>query len=486
MARKIKTIFKEGVDVREVGYYSTPSYIADFLTEIMLEINPIGSKVLDPAVGKEELLHSFYRNGKEITSYDIIDYPKKGLSKFNHKNFLESYMDFQDDNLLKGVGYADYDYYICNPPYNCHEIDYIRSNKKRLKYYFPIGAHNMYSLFLSAMINIAKPGALIGVIVADSFLTLNNHSLLRKQILNECSIHSLLLCPPNLFWSSSADVRTCLLVLQKGKRHQGKVDILNRGNSLEEFQEVLTKRKFQKIDLNRILLTTGQSAPQFVIGVNNCILDLFHNCKKLSDKFKCVTCISTGNDLLYLSKKEKKGYSVPFYKNPASSKFIGSPDAYLVDNYQEISRKDKNFMLRNRQFVGLEGIACSSMGLPFSAIHLPEGAVTGVNPTIFPSKKDLFWLLSYLNSSLVTYLVRGVLNRTNMVTSGYINALPVPDFNSKEKEELSNIALSVLTLSKSVSDAIREIDQCLFRVLNISESTYSQVQSFSRNLGVSV
>lgn len=72
MARKVKQIINDGVDKREVGYYSTPEFIAKYLTEEMLRINPNGKYVLDPAVGKEELLYYFYEAGKEIMSVQLV------------------------------------------------------------------------------------------------------------------------------------------------------------------------------------------------------------------------------------------------------------------------------------------------------------------------------------------------------------------------------------------------------------------------------
>ena len=485
MARKEKIIIREGVNARSVGYYATPRFVADFLSKKMLKINPTGKTVLDPAVGKEELLELFFSLGKSIDSFDIINYPKTGMSNFSQRDFLEAYMEYKDS--LEGIfgveqNSFDYDYYICNPPYNCHEVDYIRNNKTKLKGYFPVGVHNMYSLFLSALIDIAKPNSLIGVIVADSFLTSNVHSKLRGQILSECAIHSVILCPTSLFRTSSADVRTCILVLQKGKYNQGLVEVLNRGASLSTFREDLENEKFELVKLEQLLLNTGHPTPQFVIGMNDEILRLFLDNKKLSDVFKCVTCISTGDDARYLSLEQKPSYSVPFYKNPASHKFKGRIDAYLIDNYRDIALLDKNFMLRNKTLVGQEGIACSSMGLSFSAVYLPKGSVTGVNPTIFPSKEELHWLLSYLNSSLVTYLVRGVLIRTNMVTSGYINALPIPEFSEDIKSQLSMLAMEVLSEQKSSLDAVNEIDRILFNSLKMSASTSKNIREFAKNL----
>ena len=107
--------------------------------------------------------------------------------------------------------------------------------------------------------------------------------------------------------------------------------------------------------------------------------------------YKCVTCISTGNDSRYLSIEKKEGYTIPFYKNPASHKFIAKEDAFLVNDYLEVHNRDKNFLVRNRDLLFNEGIACSSMGLSFSAVYLPADAVTGVNPTIYPPKEDIIF-----------------------------------------------------------------------------------------------
>ena len=100
MARKIKTIMENGIDKREVGYYSTPSFVAKYLTHEMLSINPNGASVLDPAVGREELLEEFYKAGKTIDSYDIIKHCEYRMSNFCQRNFIEVYADFVNNNFF--------------------------------------------------------------------------------------------------------------------------------------------------------------------------------------------------------------------------------------------------------------------------------------------------------------------------------------------------------------------------------------------------
>ena len=485
MARKEKKIIVEGIDKREVGYYSTPRFIADYIASELLDLNPCGVSVLDPAVGKEELLDLFYGRGKHIDSYDIVKWHEYALSNFHHQNFIDFYESILNSTLLT-KDKTDYDYMIANPPYNCHEISYIKENKTKLKKLFPVGVYNMYSMFLSAMIDIAKDGCLIGVIICDSFLTSTSHAKLREQIFETCSVHQLILCPTDLFWSQSADVRTCILILQKGTQYQGRVKISNRPENVLALREILTNKRLKEVDINEIRLGNSRALNQIIIDVPSSIVSLFSTYPKLGTTFPCVTCISTGNDSKYLSPSIKDGFSVPFYKNPASRKFVSSPDAFLIDDYLDESLKVKDFMVRNKQYIGRQGIACSSMGLPFSAAYLPQNSVTGVNPTIFPPESDIDWLLSYLNSSLVTYLVRGVIIRSNMVTSGYINELPIISFDNKEKEKLSIISQKVRKGECGIKDAIAHIDLIIFAKGLFSESEAREIVRFSENLNQSV
>lgn len=483
MGRKRKEIIdNNGVDKRDIGYYSTPNYISEYLTKEMLALKPNGELVLDPAVGKEELLSYFYEANKKIEAFDIIEYEEYKYSNFYLQDFIEYYSNSKK-SLFNENTIAPYDYYIANPPYNCHEIDYIKNNKALLKKLFPdVGVYNMYSMFLSAMIDIAKEGALIGVIISDSFLTAKAHAPLRSKILNTCSIHQIILCPNDLFQSQKADVRTCIMILQKGISFQKKVSISNRPQNKAELENILYNKKLKSVDLNSILLSKEKDLNQFVIDVEKEIIALFHQYPHLENLYKCVTSISTGNDEKYLSKERKEGYNVPFYKNPARNKFICKPDAYLIDDFMEESLKVSDFMVRNKSLLNQEGIVCSSMGLPFSACYLPKDAVSGVNPTIFPPSKDLYWLMAYLNSSLVTYLVRGVLIRSNMVTSGYINKLPIIDFNIDEKENLKRVTESVLNNILTPSLAIEKIDEIIFSKNIISSTTIKQIADFNIDL----
>lgn len=484
MARSTKILIKDnGLDVREVGYYSTPKFIAEYISKRLIELSKDGKKVLDPAVGKEELLSIFIDKNYSIDSFDIIRHKENYQSNYQQKNFIEFYKEIKNSYFFGTSKACDYDIYIANPPYNCHEVNYIKENKKELKSIFPfVGVHNMYSMFLAAIINIAKDGACIGVIISDSFFTARNHSALRKLILENCSIHDVILCPNEIFHSQNADVRTAILLLQKGTSHQtSKINVLNRPKSTAELKVSLKNKEFEKTSLEKFILSKNVALNQFIIGVPTEILDLFSN-PSLKSLFPCITGISTGNDKLYLSDVQNCDYKYPFYKNPASRKFTTSPDAYLTSNFLEVSSKKKDFMVRNKPFLFKEGITCSSMGVSFSACYLPKDSTYGVNANIFPEPKDINWLIAYLNSDLVLFFLRGILIRSNMVTSGYVSNIPIIPLPNSVKNELSLITMQTIKGGISADDAVIISNNIIEGFLQLSESTIDTIRYFKNNL----
>ncbi len=352
-----------------------------------------------------------------------------------------------------------------------------------------MGVLNTYSMFISALIHSAKPGALIGVIALDSFLTSRGHAPLRKQITSQCAIHRLLLCPNDLFRSQGADVRTCIMILEKnGDQHQP-IQILDRLPNTTAFRDALEKNSFASTSMESLLLNGEKDDGEFVIDLPHDVRELF-SYARLCDTFPCVTGISTGDDSTYLSRVPTPGFSTPFYKNPGRGRFFAPPNAYLRDDFLAVEKTAKTFMVRNKNLLYREGIICSSMGASFSACYLPSNSTWGVNTAIMCPQTDLWWLLAYLNSPLVTFMVRGVLNRSNMVTSGYVSRIPVPHLSKQARLQLARIAQSTYSAleqndkssSATLSNALAEVTEITSKEYALSASTTSRITDFGRNI----
>src|SRR5207249_4592331 len=134
-----------------------------------------------------------------------------------------------------------------------------------------------------------------------------------------CAIHYLILCPTDLFWEQKADVRTSIMILQKGKSKQKLVRSLNRPKNKEELKIKLENNDFIETSINSIINASSDNQFEFVISIPFAIQALF-SFPRIGEKYKCITGISTGEDGKYLSKEQKFGVDMPFYKNPGSRK----------------------------------------------------------------------------------------------------------------------------------------------------------------------
>ncbi len=473
-----------GFDRRASGYYSTPAFVAEYIAKQLIALRPDAKRVFDPCVGRGELTRPFKDAGKHCFGMDIVDFAAIGLDEFELNDFIKFYMKNAEADLFSVPSTIEADIIVANPPYNCHETDYIIENKSHLTSVFGKGGVlNMYSMFVTSLIKLAKPGTFIGIITLDSFLTARGHEELRALIRNECTIHYLHLAPSDLFRSQGADVRTSIFILEKGKNFEVKAKTSNRAATTQELENLLSTEQFLEVRQNELYLEGPSDRGEMVIGVPEDVLKLLAR-PRLGDLFPCITGISTGNDRQYLSDTKTEKFSVPFYKNPGSKRFRVEPNAFLPDDFLKISKNVKNFMVRNKQHLFKGGITCSSMGVAFTAAFLPDNAAVGVNANIIVDDVDRWWLMAYLNSSLCTYLVRSVLLRSNMITAGYVSRIPVPAFSSDVKNALSTEAKAAYEENSTVQDKIfvKTIDLIVFDCLQLGAETITQIEMFTSDL----
>lgn len=479
MARRKRVNIRDGIDRRETGYFSTPSFVAEYLGNEMLLINPNGKKALDPAVGKEELLSVFLSNGMDCCGYDIQKMKTHYGCSFIQQDFLEAFIN--DAYPLMNAGY---DYIILNPPYNCHECTYINANKATLKRYFNVGTFNMFALFLSAAIDIAKEGCLIGAILPDAFLYEKSYEALRRKTLQDCTILQLILCPDDLFHRQLARVSSCILIMRKSHKNDDSETMLvsDRPHSSVVFKKILANREMESVKPEEALHRHNGHTRFIISKTARVVARLLDVYPSLSSMYKCGGGISTGNNGSFTSEEIREGFSVPYLTNPASSRFTATPNLYLCDDYVAQSKKYRTFIIRNKECLDREGIACSGIGKHFGAVYLPSDFVTGMGCSIWPPKEDILWLLAYMNSSLVTYILKGVLDRGNMTSIGSVNSLPVLDFSKEEKCELEKIADNAMKGIITTIDAVEHIDCIVFTHINMDETLQSEILRFCSDL----
>jgi len=255
---KIKNMGNAG---RNGGEYYTPRPLIKTIVKVVAP--KIGNTIYDGAVGSAGFLveaFQYLKQNAKLTTTDTVTLQKKtfygkekkslayiigimnmilhGIEAPNiiHTNTLaENLMDIQEKDR--------FDVILANPPFGGKERAEVRQN-------FPIKTGETASLFLQHFIKILRAGGKAGVVIKNTFLSnTDNASIsLRKELLNNCNLHTVLNLPGGTF--TGAGVKTVVLFFEKGSstkqtwfyqlnldRNLGKINPLNE-KDLSEFVEL--------------------------------------------------------------------------------------------------------------------------------------------------------------------------------------------------------------------------------------------------------
>ncbi len=254
---KIKNMGNAG---RNGGEYYTPRPLIKTIVKVVAP--EIGNTIYDGAVGSAGfLVEAFeYLNKKGLSTSDTVTLQKKTFYGKEKKSL--AYIIGIMNMILHGVeapnivhantlaeNLADiqekdrYNVVLANPPFGGKERAEVQQN-------FPIKTGETASLFLQHFIKILKAGGKAGIVIKNTFLsnTDNASIALRKELLSNCDLHTVLDLPGGTF--TGAGVKTVVLFFEKGKptqktwfyqlnldRNLGKTNPLNE-KDLTEFVEL--------------------------------------------------------------------------------------------------------------------------------------------------------------------------------------------------------------------------------------------------------
>jgi type I restriction enzyme M protein len=221
---KIKNMGNAG---RNGGEYYTPRPLIRAIIQV---VQPkIGEKIYDGACGSagflcESFIYLTNKDKLKVTDWQVLQtrtlYGKEkkslayviaimnmilhGIEAPNviHTNTLsENLADIQDKNR--------YDVVLANPPFGGKERPEVQQN-------FPIRTGETAFIFLQHFIKILKAGGRGGIVIKNTFLsnTDNASVSLRKLLLTQCNLHTVLDCPGGTF--QGAGVKTVVLFFTKG------------------------------------------------------------------------------------------------------------------------------------------------------------------------------------------------------------------------------------------------------------------------------
>ena len=220
---KIKNMGNAG---RNGGEYYTPRPLIRAMIQL---VKPkIGERIYDGALGSAGFLceaydylrrgdltvrqlqtlqtKTFYGKEKKPLAFviAIMNMILHGIEAPNvvHANVLaENITDIQEKDR--------FDVILANPPFGGHERAEVQQN-------FPIKTGETAFLFLQHFIKKLKAGGRAAIVIKNTFLSNSDNAArsLRKELLESCSLHTVLDCPGGTF--PGAGVKTVVLFFEKG------------------------------------------------------------------------------------------------------------------------------------------------------------------------------------------------------------------------------------------------------------------------------
>lgn len=278
---------KMGNAGRNGGEYYTPRPL---IRTIVRVVNPeIGKTVYDGAFGSAGFLCEAYnymhgnvkKTADERTLQTSTFYGKevKGLAFIiGMMNMILHGVECPNltrtntltENLADVQEKDRFDYIVANPPFGGKERAEVQQN-------FPIKTSETAYLFLQHFIKYLRAGGSAGIVIKNTFLsnTDNASIALRKKLLEDCNLHTILDLPSGVF---QAGVKTIVLFFKKGEptkkvwfyqlnldRTLGKSDPLNE-NDLADFLE---KQKTKADSDNSWSINVADLNEQYDLSVKN-------------------------------------------------------------------------------------------------------------------------------------------------------------------------------------------------------------------------
>lgn len=258
---------------RNGGEYYTPRPL---IRSIIKVVNPrIGETVYDPACGSAGFLcEAFNYMSEQIGSTSDNNTLQKKTFYGKEKKPLPYIIATMNmifhgiaaPNIIRGNTLSEnlasiqdkdrYNVILANPPFGGSERQDVQQN-------FPIKTSETAYMFMQHFVKMLKAGGRAGIVIKNTFLSNADAIDLRKMLLEETNLHTILDLPQGVF--TGAGVRTVVLFFDKGKATK---DIwyyqLNPGRTLGK-TTALTEEDME--DFVRLQKTRAESVNSWILKV---------------------------------------------------------------------------------------------------------------------------------------------------------------------------------------------------------------------------
>lgn len=271
---------------RNGGEYYTPRPL---IRSIIQVVNPrIGETVYDPACGSAGFLCEAFNYMQEQISSTADSNTLQKKTFFGKEKKPLPYIiatmnmifhGIAAPNIVRGNTLSEnltqiqekdrHNVILANPPFGGSERQDVQQN-------FPIKTSETAYMFMQHFVKMLKAGGRAGIVIKNTFLSNSDAIELRKMMLEETNLHTILDLPAGVF--TGATVRTIVLFFEKGKptkdiwyyqldpgRNLGKTNALSE----EDMSEFLTLQKSRKESKNSWLVRVSSLGKEYDLTPKN-------------------------------------------------------------------------------------------------------------------------------------------------------------------------------------------------------------------------
>ena len=447
---------------------------------------------LKSSTGDKEISELFeyvcnkFKNSKEIGSLLILekkDYEKsEGVIQQLNNSELNIFdidkMKTINEKIVPAIKNANiltkkYEIIVTNPPYLNASLmnqvlgNYIKENYLDFK-------SDLFSAFICKINNMTQKNGYNGLVTPYVWMFLKTYESLRKYILFNVSIQSLIQLEYNSFESACVPVCTFILKNTIDEKIMGTFIKLSdfpgaEMQSIRTLDAIHSDDCSYKYITNQNILKNIEGMP-ISYWITKDMYNIIQN-PKLSSIGVAKSGMQTGNNDLFLrlwyevdinkigfnyqSNEECKNNNkkwIPQPKGGAFRKWYGNFE-YVVNyenNGENISNYEGTGILKNQDYYFKEGITWShTTTRGFAARYLPKGYIFNVEaPTFYTAKDDYYYLLGWLNTKIVNEIFKYI-NQTMHFLAGDMEKIPLSNpLSIEEKQKVVNLVKENIILEK--------------------------------------
>ena len=212
------------------GEFFTPPEVSTLIAKLVGDRT--GAKVYDPTCGSGSLLIKVHKEiGKDNCSIYGQEKNSQTYSLCRMNMYLHEIGDsakikwgdtIKEPKFIENDKLAKFDVVVANPPFSLDKWgEEIASNDKYGRFEFGIPPKNYGDYaFLLHMINSINENGITVVVMHPGVLSREaNEGIIRKRIVENNLLDTIIYLPPNLFYGTS--IPTCILVLKKNNKNKG-------------------------------------------------------------------------------------------------------------------------------------------------------------------------------------------------------------------------------------------------------------------------